>query len=379
MRTLGVLLIDQGDFGEGRTLCTEALESYRRLHDGSDHVDLIHMFVVIGQVLSKSDELEEARESYEEALHTHIRVNNLKGYDRKITTALFGLGELLEQTGNLHESERYFRRCLIMQRGLEDDVGVEGVATTARRLAYVLYEQGKLDESEILYRYFFAMWYKDFGKNYDCTELAHALRGFGGVLMKKGSLVEAERLYRRSIRMRERLFGNDFKASASYLYELACGAVEKGERKPAERLFRESFRMSRKKSGISVLDDHNYCTNVAVALHFLAQSLYDAGKRKVAGRVLLESLHMYALSDEHEEGNERVEAVADFVNENFSSGELLDLYRGCIELDRGIFDEGQDHPELAVILRRIGRVEYSNGNFEEGERSVREDWRCGVG
>ncbi|MGV3532732.1 MAG: tetratricopeptide repeat protein, partial [Chthoniobacteraceae bacterium] len=265
--------------------------------------------------------------------------------------------EWLQDAGRPAEAESFFRRALQIE---EKRLGPEHpeMAARIRDLASVLRLRGRLKESEALARRALTLTEKAFGP--DHHEVVGDLFLVAGALRANDSLAEAEEMLRRALRIEERLVGPMHPRTGIAVQRLAGLLEIRGQIPEAEQLYRRCLTIEEK----TFAENH---PRIAISLANLAGLLTRTGRAGEAVGLAQRALQIdqKTYGKEHPEYVSGQKQYAWILEEVGRVNEAAKLQRSILERDRELL--GEDHPEVGVDALTFGCLRLEQGHPDEGE------------
>ena len=144
----------------------------------------------LGRALSGLDRADEAEALFGQALQ--IRENVLGADHPKVASTARLLALLLDEQGRLAEAEPHYRRTLKIWEATWSD-GHPNVGVVSNELAALLVQQGKLEEADAHYRRALKIWEE--ASNSNDVDLADTLLGLALIGLSRGEDIEAVRAH----------------------------------------------------------------------------------------------------------------------------------------------------------------------------------------
>lgn len=300
-----------GGSGDMASAYRDALARYAE--EKSDGVELAGISSAVGEFLRLCGLFDEALPFIERAVE--IRREALGEEHADTATGIYQLAMLQQNRGELDDAELNFRRALAIQ---EKTIGEANPATarTIDNLASVVRAKGDFDAAEKLYRKALLLIERSSGLK--DTYLAVCVNNLAGVLHDKGRYDEAEALYRRALAMWEGGLGAEHPNTAIAMNNLAALLFDNGKSEPAEDYYRRVVEIWERRLG---------------PYHPLLASVLTNWGGLIAEKEPERALELL----------ERALAIHERV------------YAGS-------------HPDTAILLYTLGRVNYFGKNLEAAER-----------
>jgi tetratricopeptide (TPR) repeat protein len=280
----------------------------------------------------------------------------------QVQAALYAtIGKTHQGLGLYELAERYLRRALDVRRAAlpadSPDIG-----SSARDLADLLRDRGRLDDAEKLYREALALQQNDLSA--DDPQMAATQSGLAQVLLAKSDYPAAEALCRAALAVQTRRLGAEHLDTAETRRRLAAVLFATGDSVAAEPLLREALAVQRKLLGA----EH---PAVAETANVLAAVRYMRGDLSTAESLYREALATRrALLGEHPAVAETLNdlAVLQRAREQYEEAEALG--REALALRRKLL--GAAHPDVAESLNNLGLVLLARGDSAGAESLLRE-------
>jgi tetratricopeptide (TPR) repeat protein len=216
LEALGKVVDRLGRLGEALPLMQQAVAMQRSLWGTQPYPDYADAINDLGLLQLENGDYGQSERLFRESIAMKRRL--LGDKHPEIATGLNNLGLVLEDDGNLSGAESAYRGALAMQKELLGDEH-PAVANTLNNLAYVLYEKGEVRHALATERESLAIYRKLFPG--DNPKVAGILNTMGYWLFETGEYSESERDIEEGLAMRERLFGKSHPEVAASLAHLA--------------------------------------------------------------------------------------------------------------------------------------------------------------
>jgi len=303
LSTVGAVYDSLGQYQDALPILNESLQLQPQAHDKS-HIDTL---LELGRARMGAGDLAGAEAPLQEALH--LSQNDSGATSEESGRALWTLGELRQERGQLGEAKELYKRSLSIletsvapqtdvsgvlddlaqiyssehqwtlakqtyERALEVDRRVLGddhprVAMHLNNLAVVAQNIGDLKQAEALYRDAIRRQERVYGSQH--PETAADKGNYGLLLQREGRLAEAEPLLRDALAVTLSLYGPDHYKVGYSRVSLAILLHDKGDLRGAEGEFRQALTIYDK----SLPANHQW--RAAALMHF-ARLLVDRGK-----------------------------------------------------------------------------------------------------
>jgi serine/threonine protein kinase/tetratricopeptide (TPR) repeat protein len=317
-------------------------------------------------LLSAIGNVYDAIGNYDKALATHQEALRLRkaffgDENARVADSLNDLGAVFLDQGKLAETEKLFRQALAMRRNVLTN-GHPDIATSLNNLGAVLFNEGKLDESERLHREALAMWQKLYGKEHEVV--ATSMHNLGNVLYARNQNREAEAMFREVEAMRRKLFGDLNLDLATTIANLGSVLLAEGRYAEAEAKFREALAIQRQLRA----RDHK---DIAMLLYNLSCALQNEGKFPEGEGFCRAALAMQRklLGPRHPDVAVTLAGFASCLQAEGKFAEAETAQREALDIQRK--NLGHDNPNIAVSLNNLGDVLRVEGKFAEAETETR--------
>jgi len=286
----GTVMQLQAEYDAGEKAYREAIRiDAARPKDRQAQIDLATSLYGLGTLLALEGRFAEAEKSLRAALDLQQKLFGTA--DPAIARTMKDLARAVADGGNLNGAIPLMRKAVSMERALYPSEPHPDLAEVINDMGYLLDEHGDLDESEKFYRESLAMYQRLLGDKHPFV--ATALENVALILQDKGDLGGAETLYLQSLHMRGELVGENHPDYAVTLCNLATLQYDRGESREAFANMRRVLAIFRKAYSADQPD-------TARVLNTLGFWSTMAGDSAEADRYLEEGLAMRRrLFDEH--------------------------------------------------------------------------------
>ena len=276
------------------------------------------------------------------------------------------IGTVYHGLGLFDEAEPLLRDAVARRRASGDR---RDLRQSLYELAYLLYDQGKLDESEALYREVLgaAAEREPDGSSAGAEPrdplTPKALNNLGLILHARGDYDGAEALYRRALNLNRALYGELHPDVAVGLGNLGAVLHWQGDDTAAEAMDRESLRIARKLLG----PRH---PSVAMRLNSLGMLEAARGDLETAEKDLREALAINR-SLHGEDHPDIALVLGNLCGVLHAGGRLADAEALCskaLEMSRRLLGE---QPRVAAQMITLGSVMIDQGRADEAEPLLR--------
>jgi serine/threonine-protein kinase len=260
----------------------------------------------------------------------------------------------------LREIEGILQEALAIYRRMPDEAGV---AKALFQLGKVKLDRGDLSGAERLYRQVLPIQRRVYGK--DNPELAQCLRALALTLISKGEPEEPKALLREALASQRKVLPKGHPDIAATLNDLALAYTRTADYAGAEALYREALAIALAAHGEAHAD-------TATVLYNLAGSIQNQGRLEEAAVLHERSLKIRraVYGERHLYVAQVLGSLARLRSDQGRHAEALDLARRAVEIDRGLLEPG--HPELIWPLRAMGIALLGAGRPAEAEPYLRE-------
>jgi serine/threonine-protein kinase len=302
---------------QAEPLARQSLET-RRSQLGRNHADVVASLDLLGWVLHRLDQTDQAEATLREAVTIGRTVFPATG-DVRMARALNDLGVVREAKGDYDEAATLYRESLAM-RALLPGEGDIGVAVTTSNLAVVLYRKGDLAGAVQAAENALALFRRSLGPDHQRTTVVQS--NLAAMQSTRGDHEGAATQQREILERRTRLFGRRHPATASTMTLLASELLALGQPAEAEQLLREALDIQRQA---------------------------DGGRAELIGTLRV-------LGDVQQRRGRHVEALAAY---DSARALILQLY-------------GEAHPEMVAVLSRSAVVHDALGQTGAAEAELRQ-------
>jgi tetratricopeptide (TPR) repeat protein len=286
----GTVMQLQAEYDAGEKAYREAIRiAAARPNDRQAQVALATSLYGLGTLLDLEGRFADAQTNLRAALK--LQQTLFGSVDPAIARTMKDLARAVADGGNLNGAIPLMRRAVSMERALYPNEPHPDLAETLNDMGLLLDERGDLDESEKFYRESLAMYQRLLGDKH--PYVATALENVALILQDKGDLAGAETLYLQSLHMRAELVGEKHPDYAITLFDVALLQYDQGKTQDAFANLRQVLAIYR---NVSSSDQ----PETARVLNTMGFWLTMAGNHDEAGRYLEEGLSMrLRLFDDH--------------------------------------------------------------------------------
>jgi tetratricopeptide (TPR) repeat protein len=279
----------QAEYDTGEKAYREAIRiDAARPKDRQARVALAASLYGLGTLLDLEGRYAEAERDLQAALK--LQLDLFGAADPAIARTMKDLARTVADGGDLNNAIPLMRRAVSMERALYPNGPHPDLAEVLNDMGLLLDERGDLDESEKFFRESLAMYRLLLGDKH--PYVATALENIALILQDKGDLAGAETLYLESLHMRAELVGSNHPDYAITLFNVALVQYDQGKTHDAFANLRQVLAIYRKTSADQ--------PEAARVLNTMGFWLTMAGDPEEADRYLEEGLAMRRrLFDEH--------------------------------------------------------------------------------
>jgi len=226
----GTVLELQAEYEAGEKAYREAIRiAAARPNERQAQIELATALYGLGMLLDHDGRPAEAQTSLRGALK--LQETLYGNVDPSIARTMKDLARAVADGGNLNGAIPLMRKAVAMERALYPREPHPDLAEVLNDMGLLLDEHGDLDESEKFYRESLAMYQRLLGDKHPFV--ATALENVALILQDKGDLAGAEVLYMQSLHMRAELVGENHPEYALTLFNVALLQYDRGETQEA--------------------------------------------------------------------------------------------------------------------------------------------------
>jgi CHAT domain-containing protein/tetratricopeptide (TPR) repeat protein len=263
----------------------------------------------------------------------------------------------LYEQGRYDEAEQLYKRALAIYQ-IAPDLFQKIIAVTLNNLAEIYKAQGRFAEAELLHKQSLALKEKTLGPN--DPAVATSLNNLARLYHKQHRYAEAEPLYKRSIAIRERAHGANDPSVAMALNDLAGLYKDQGRYVDAELIFRRTLEIDERAFG------PNHST-VAASLNNLALLYSMQGRYAEAEPLFKRSIAIEEKA--HGADDHGVAAALNNLATLYSKqGRYADaepLLRRSLSIKEKVL--GLNHPDVATTLNNLASLYQAQGRYADSE------------
>jgi tetratricopeptide (TPR) repeat protein len=284
--------------------------------------------------------------------------------DVEVAEALDAQGNALTRQLKMALAEPLIQRALSMRRRLRGGESPEAAASESS-LALIRYGQGRFAETEALWREVVRIQQNTLGE--ENAVVAASLNVLADLLRREGKSAEAVQVSQRGLVIQRKVLGNEDPAVARSLVALGKALFDEGQVAQAEATLNESLNLHRKLLG----KEHPVLID---CFQWLARAAISQGKPADAEELLR---HGIGLSRNAAPGDQHLDLVLwcqidlarlFLIQERLPEAEAAGL--DALATSRQVY--GNDHPDVAVALHRLGSIIERGGKIAEAEKMFRE-------
>ena len=293
---------------------------------------------------------------------SHMHLEERSHMDDPALKLKVKMADLLSDQSKLDDSEVLYREVSIARR---EQLGDKDLSTLSsiKDLATLFYKQGKLDDSEKLCKEALHGFREKLGNEHPSTLSCTALRA--SLFHARGELVDAEILFREVLIAHREQLGDKDPATLGSINNLACVLKDQGNLDDAEILLCEAMNGYREQLG-----DKNPKT--LYSINNLAILFYDQRRLDDAERLYREALKgmREQLGDKHHATLGTINNLAVLLCDQ---DKLDDAEKLCREALNGYRKKlGIHHPSTLSSMNNLADILTRKGNLEESEVLYRE-------
>jgi len=239
----GTVMQLQAEYDAGEKAYREAIRiDGARPKDRQAQIELAASLYGLGTLLDLEGRFADAETSLRAALKLQQAL--FGSIDPAIALTMKDLARAVADGGNLNGAIPLMRRAVSMERTLYPNEPHPDLAEALNDMGLLLDERGDLDESEKFYREALAMYQRLLGDKH--PYVATALENVALILQDKGDLAGAETLYSQSLHMRAELVGENHPDYAVTLCNVAMLQYDRGKTQEALANMRRVLAIFRK-------------------------------------------------------------------------------------------------------------------------------------
>jgi tetratricopeptide (TPR) repeat protein/CHAT domain-containing protein len=345
LNNLGVLLQNQGDYGEARGYLRRALEMDQALYPKEryrqGHPALAAELANLGNLLQDQGSYVEAREYYQRALEMREALYPKERYPQghlALAQSLNHLGTVLKDQGDYVVARGYYQRALEMREALYPKER---------------YPRGHPD-------------------------LANSLNDLGGLLFAQGNYGEARGYYQRALEMNQALYPRERYPQghpylATNLNNLGVLLEKQGDYGEARGYFQRALEMTRAQYPKERYPQGHpaLATELANLGHLLQEQGNYVDAREYLQRVLEMNQALYP-REQYPQGHPHLAVSLSNLGVLFQKqgnyGEARAYYQRALEMAQALYPRERyprGHPDLALRLNNLGALLLEQGDYGE--------------
>ncbi len=356
LSNLSLFLLRQSKLKEAETVARQAVTLWSEIQ-GQQNGNLAHSLSFLGTVLRSREKFEEAAKIHQQAIDMLTELSLTQG--SAYAENMGNLAVALQNQGKYEEAEKRNRLALKLYLELvpqEHPV----VLKCMNNLAAILESRGRYREAEEMHRNVL----KGLKQIYSGThpEIASSLNNLAVLHSKQGRPEEAEVAARRAVNIQKEIFG-DHPFVVNSLNNLAASIAEQQRPAEARKTYEEALAiLHRLPQDFDLLK--------ARILNNLGELSQGQDKLEEAERLLVESLRLRS-NESHslQVANSLVNLGANQMARG-KTDEAAKSFREALAINREFL--GGLHPDIAVVLSKLGDSLYQVEQWEEAEQAYRE-------
>ena len=357
-KNIGMVLAELGDYEKALGQFEKAKLIYQMTSSNENSRNVASAISCIGNVQNRRGELEQASEHYMEALSIYkslYEANDSSSSEQSLllidlTNTLKVIGNVHSKTGNMERAMECFIEALnfLQSSPNSGDSCWETVASIISRIASIHLKRGELDESMRFYQQAYDLTIQHVTKSENLASLMHFM---GGIAHKRGDFDTAMKMYKQAIHMYHATVGPNHPTVAGTLVMMGSLYYKKRNLDASLRYYKEALRLNRSAYGMHHPD-------IAPVLKSIGTILTKKGEFREAYDVFRDVLSIKATV--HGTNHPEVaSAYKSLGNVNYKLGELhhaerhyrhaLGIYRKC---------KGEDHADTQSARTTIEHLRY---------------------
>ncbi len=350
--TMGTVYESLGLYDDAKSLLERGLATRRQVF-GERAAEVARSNAHIGLVLGAQGQYEDAVRHYTEAIDA-LRASADTPPD-EIALAMFGLSDVRALQGDFAEAERLLREAIAIQSAN----GAESLdlAHSVDALGLALVNLGRYDEAEPQLRRAVAMFRKLVPSGIH-PDLDDGLNDLAFFLYEAGRYEETEALFRESLDINLRLLGERHPDIATSMNNLAFVLQDEGDLDGAQQLYEQALDIRRESLGETHPLTAQSLNNLAFLYHERgdAQRALDLSRQAVA-------TYRRAYPGDHPELAHGLENLAAWLVESRAFDEARPLLDEALAMNLRLLPS--DHPDVAITRSGMAVLLLDTGSAGE--------------
>lgn len=353
MGTIGNVYTSLGLYTQARPMLKNALEMRREIIETTP-MELAVSMNSFARLMTEQADYDEAEKLYQES----IGILRSNGADVELHNSYAGLAELYYRMGRYEDSEPLLRQVLSFRREYNGPQSPE-VADATEELGLNYFDQGNLEQAEVLLKQSLALWRKIYSTGIH-PDLSVNINNLASLYYKSGDLDAAGELLRESLDMSKKMFGDVHPDVAAIYNNLAFLYHDQGKLDPAEEMYREALTQKQ----LIYAESH---PEVARSLNNLAYLIYEKGNLdeavEMASRAL--AIARETLGSQHLDVATYAAVTARWLAEAGKYAAAIDMLREALAVKSLQLEP--DHPSLVVTQMDLAEALCSQGMLGEAQ------------
>jgi tetratricopeptide (TPR) repeat protein len=352
MDTMGTVYKSLGLYDDARDLIQRGLETRRMLY-GERHPEVAHSQANIAEVLGLQAEFESAAGMYESAIE--LLRDAAEANPRELARCLFGLAEVRSLQGDYEGAESLLRSVIDIQQHASESETLD-LARSLDHLGLTLSILARHDEAEPLLREALAMRRRLIPRGIH-PDIDDSLNNLAVFLYEGGKYEESEELFRESLDINLQLLGEQHPDIAISLNNLAFVLHDSGDYQSAEDYYQRALDLR-----LRFLGEAHPLT--AQSLNNLAFLYYDLSDNERALEFSRRALTTYrnAYPGDHPDVAFGLQNLAGWLVEEHEYDTAETMLEEALAMNERVLPT--DHPDIgitqsgmAVLLLETGRAD----------------------
>jgi len=336
------------------------------------------IYLNIGKVHQKRNEIDDANEMYRRAL---IKAENCSQFSMAANTTkccplkieiLHNLGQLQYYQGNHSAAIKTYHSALTLAKKICGERSVH-VASTLNCLGVLRYHMSSAGEENCALDYFQSALsirrrialVQGEGDTSQNEHIATTLNNIGRIHFQRGEYDESMMAYNEALSIRKTLFGEFHLDVAATVFNTGQAFHQKGNYDEALRLYKEFSIVAKAKLGLLHRD-------VAIVTTCIAQIHQERKEYEEAMKLYQEALHIgrAALGDEHPEVAITLNKIGNLQYERGDLDAAISSYREGLKVERVVLEPF--NPNIIVTLTNIGEIHKQKEEYDDAMENYQE-------